>query len=64
MKDSGPSWKCGHCGFTLEAPAPPDKCPACGQQCEFVNVTCYLPDCGAEAGPGIDPRLGGDKDLK
>jgi hypothetical protein len=34
---------------------PPETCPNCKEKCEFVNVTCYTPDCG---GPGkIDPRL-------
>ncbi len=48
-------WKCGNCGFTQEAPSPPKSCPACRQECEFKNVTCYLPECG---GPGqVDPRL-------
>jgi ABC-type ATPase with predicted acetyltransferase domain len=48
-------WKCGNCGFTLEAPNPPKSCPECRQECEFKNITCYLPECG---GPGsIDPRL-------
>ncbi|VBB43114.1 conserved hypothetical protein [uncultured Desulfatiglans sp.] len=48
-------WKCSHCGFTLTAPSPPDICPECGEKCNFINITCYTPDCG---GPGnIDPRL-------
>jgi hypothetical protein len=34
---------------------PPEVCPECGSRCEFVNVTCYIPECG---GPGHrDPRL-------
>jgi rubrerythrin len=48
-------WKCGHCGFTVEGDNPPKTCPSCQQECEFKNVTCYLPECG---GPGhTDPRL-------
>ena len=48
-------WKCGHCGFTVEGDHPPKNCPSCQQECEFKNVTCYLPECG---GPGhADPRL-------
>ena len=50
-------WKCSNtnCGFLITAPAPPDVCPECGEKCGFVNVTCYVPECG---GPGnIDTRL-------
>ncbi len=51
-------WKCSNCGYTLEAPAPPNKCPSCGQECEFLNVTCYIPECGGTEGGAGDPRLG------
>lgn len=48
-------WKCSNCGYLLTAAVPPEKCSSCGQKCNFMNVTCYTPDCG---GPGnIDPRL-------
>lgn len=48
-------WKCGKCNFIFTAPSPPEKCPECGEKCDFLNITCYTPDCG---GPGnIDPRL-------
>jgi hypothetical protein len=34
---------------------PPDTCSQCNEKCDFLNVTCYTPECG---GPGhIDPRL-------
>ena len=48
------AWKCSNCGYGLQAPAPPAACPSCGQRCEFLNVTCYTPDC---AETGVDPRL-------
>ncbi len=48
-------WKCEHCGFTITAAQPPDVCPECGEKCVFLNVTCYLPDCGGPA--NIDTRL-------
>jgi len=49
-------WKCSRCGFLITAAMPPDKCPECKEKCDFLNVTCYTPECG---GPGkIDPRLG------
>ena len=48
-------WKCAKCGFLITAAVPPDVCPECGEKCDFINVTCYIPECG---GPGnIDPRL-------
>lgn len=49
-------WKCSKCGFLITVTTPPDTCPSCKEKCEFLNVTCYTPECG---GPGkIDPRLG------
>jgi rubrerythrin len=48
-------WKCAKCGFLVTAATPPAVCPECGEKCDFVNVTCYTPECG---GPGhVDPRL-------
>lgn len=48
-------WKCSKCGFTAKAANPPETCPECKEKCEFIDVGCYIPDCG---GPGnIDPRL-------
>jgi rubredoxin len=52
------TWKCTKCGYTFEAEmgiAPPATCSACDQKCEFVNVSCYVPECGQQ---GQDPRLG------
>lgn len=49
------SWKCSRCGYSLEAQAPPNECPSCKENCKFLNVTCYIPDCGTT---GQDPRLG------
>ncbi len=50
-----PYWKCGECGRTVQAPAPPGKCPACGEVCDFKNITCYTPECGGPGNP--DPKL-------
>ena len=48
-------WKCHNCGYTITAPAPPEVCPECQEKCDFLNITCYTPECG---GPGhVDPRL-------
>ncbi|MBT8339866.1 MAG: hypothetical protein HKP58_03510 [Desulfatitalea sp.] len=48
------NWKCGNCGYELEADRPPEKCPSCKESCEFLDNTCYTPDC---AGGGTDPRI-------
>jgi rubredoxin len=48
-------WKCSNCSFILTAERPPDICPGCQEQADFLNITCYTPECG---GPkNIDPRL-------
>jgi len=41
------TWKCSNCGNTVVEIKPPEVCPACKQKCEFLNVTCYQPDCGS-----------------
>jgi len=48
-------WKCGKCNFTFTAPSPPEKCPGCDETCDFLNITCYTPECGGSG--NIDPRL-------
>jgi rubrerythrin len=48
-------WKCKECGYTLKADTPPEECPSCHEKCEFVDVSCYIPECGET---GQDPRLG------
>ena len=53
------TWKCSKCGYTYEAEpgvVPSETCPMCKDKCEFVNVTCYIPECGMT---GQDPRLKG-----
>ena len=52
-------WKCSKCGYTLKDDMPPEECPSCRELCEFVDVTCYVPECGQA---GIDPRLAKKKD--
>lgn len=55
MEAADPYWKCGGCGRTVQATTPPERCPSCGEVCDFKNITCYAPQCG---GPGnIDPQL-------
>lgn len=48
------SWKCKNCGYTMTSDAPPDECPSCKEKCEFLDNSCYTPDCTAE---GMDPRI-------
>jgi len=50
-----PHWKCSNCGYTLDAETPPKECPSCKQKCEFVDNTCYTPDCSDK---GVDDRIG------
>ena len=47
-------WKCKQCGYAFTATQPPDRCPSCKEKCEFVDVSCYIPECGKQ---GADPRL-------
>ncbi|MHB9075309.1 MAG: rubredoxin-like domain-containing protein [Desulfobaccales bacterium] len=48
-------WRCSNCRYTITAARPPEECPSCQQKTDFLNITCYAPECG---GPGqIDPRL-------
>ena len=49
------SWKCKNCGYMLEANKPPEQCPSCKEKCEFLDNTCYTPDCVTD---GIDKRIG------
>jgi rubredoxin len=39
------SFKCTHCGYTMQAESPPEQCPSCKAKCEFVDNSCYTPDC-------------------
>jgi rubrerythrin len=47
-------WKCSSCGFKVTSDAPPEECPSCKQKCQFLNVTCYIPEC---SDTGTDERL-------
>jgi rubredoxin len=50
-------WKCSNCGYTLTEGKPPVKCPECGEKCEFIDVSCYIPECGGEDSGNPDTRL-------
>jgi rubredoxin len=49
------SWRCSRCGYAIETAVPPDECPSCKQKCEFVDSTCYTPECAEK---GVDDRIG------
>ncbi|MCF8042597.1 MAG: hypothetical protein K9K65_09930 [Desulfarculaceae bacterium] len=48
------TWKCTKCGYTYTDVKPAEECPSCHEKCEFIDVSCYTPDC---ADPGTDDRL-------
>lgn len=50
-------FKCNKCGNTIDVAVPPDKCPACKEKCEFVDVSCYIPDCGGAGSSNINPQV-------
>jgi CRP-like cAMP-binding protein/rubredoxin len=50
-------WMCRTCGYYLQSPEPPNRCPGCNQVCAFNNVTCYRPECGGDS--NVDPLLVG-----
>ena len=50
-------WKCNQCGYIVRGDAPPAKCPSCEQECSFVDIACYTPDCGGPESGNIDPQL-------
>lgn len=52
-----PVWKCNHCGNTMEASVPPETCPACKEKCEFLDVSCYIPECGGPGSGNINAQV-------
>ena len=51
------TWKCSNCGFTLEEATPPEQCPNCKEKCEFLDASCYTPDCGGPGSGNPDSRI-------
>lgn len=48
-------WMCSECEYIFQSKASPETCPNCHKECSFVDVTCYIPECG---GPNnLDARL-------
>lgn len=56
MKDRNTIWwMCSECENIFQAEKAPEKCPNCDRKCTFVDVSCYIPECG---GPdNLDVRL-------
>jgi rubredoxin len=50
-----PTWKCEKCGYTFDKDVPPNECPSCKQKCNFLDASCYTPDCQFD---GQDKRIG------
>jgi len=50
-------WKCTNCGYIVDTTLPPGQCPSCREKCDFVDVSCYIPDCGGPGGVVQDERL-------
>jgi len=51
------TWKCDKCGNTITVDRPPDICPSCKQKCEYVDVTCYIPECGGPDAGSINTKV-------
>ncbi len=50
-------WRCGNCGYRVEAPAPPERCPGCRETCDFIDDNRYVPV--EEGGPeGAEKAVG------
>ena len=50
-------WKCNRCGSTVAADVPPQSCQSCKERCEYVDVTCYIPDCGGPESGNINDEV-------
>ena len=50
-------WKCNKCNHTLSAAKPPEICPSCKEKCLFLDVTCYIPECGGPGSGNINPQV-------
>jgi rubredoxin len=51
------AWKCNKCGNTVSADTPPEICPFCKEKCEYVDVTCYIPECGGPGSGNVNPDV-------
>ena len=51
------AWKCNKCGNTVNEDTPPEICPSCKEKCEYIDVTCYIPECGGPGSGNINPDV-------
>jgi|GEM_PF-1112900 len=50
-------WRCGSCGYRLEADVPPERCPGCREACDFIDDNRYVPTRnGGPEGPEEAPE--------
>jgi rubredoxin len=56
-----PWWTCSECRYTLQAQTPPETCPACNKKCQFIESTCYTPECGGPQNPDPQIIVGGQR---
>lgn len=52
-----PAWKCNNCGNTIDVQSPPEFCPSCKEKCEFVDVSCYIPECGGPDSGNVNQKV-------
>ncbi|HXY61609.1 MAG TPA: hypothetical protein VEJ22_01635 [Nitrospirota bacterium] len=50
-------WKCNKCGNAVTIDVPPDLCPSCKERCEYVDVTCYIPECGGPESGNVNTQV-------
>ncbi|HYA86243.1 MAG TPA: hypothetical protein VEI57_04135 [Nitrospirota bacterium] len=50
-------WKCNKCGNTVTMDIPPDLCPSCKKKCEYLDVTCYIPECGGSDSGNVNTQV-------
>ena len=51
------TWKCTKCCNTVNADTPPELCTFCKEKCEYVDVTCYIPECGGPGASNINTQV-------
>ncbi len=51
------TWKCNNCGYTFDKNVPPDECPSCKEKCEFVDASCYIPECGGTDSGNVNQQV-------
>ncbi len=39
-------WMCSECEHVFQTNSLPQACPNCQKKCTFLDVSCYIPECG------------------